>query len=98
MRTGSRSRRSTGRRPADSTAAGGVAVERTLLPRAALARARPEFVHGYRDEDGVQPAAPPAPYGSNGTFMVFRKLRQDVAAFRACGPCRPPTTSTARGT
>jgi len=41
-----------------------------------------EFVHGYRDEDGVFGAAPPAPFARNGTFMVFRKLRQDVARFR----------------
>jgi Dyp-type peroxidase family len=41
-----------------------------------------EFVLGYRDDDGVIPAAPTAPVGRNGTFMVFRKLHQDVAAFR----------------
>ena len=41
-----------------------------------------EFVLGYRDEDGVLPAAPAAPFSRNGTFMVYRKLAQDVAAFR----------------
>jgi Dyp-type peroxidase family len=41
-----------------------------------------EFVLGYRDEDGVLPDAPPAPFARNGTFMVYRKLEQDVAAFR----------------
>jgi Dyp-type peroxidase family len=41
-----------------------------------------EFVLGYRDDDGVMPRAPAAPVGRNGTFMVFRKLHQDVAAFR----------------
>lgn len=41
-----------------------------------------EFVHGYRDEDGVLPAAPPPPFARNGTFMVYRKLRQDVQRFR----------------
>jgi Dyp-type peroxidase family len=64
---------------------GGVAVERTLLPPR-RARWRPlepgEFVLGYPDEDGVLPDAPEEPYGRNGTFMVYRKLRQDVAAFR----------------
>jgi Dyp-type peroxidase family len=42
-----------------------------------------EFILGYRDEDGVVPAAPDDPYGTNGTFMVFRKLKQNVPAFRA---------------
>lgn len=41
-----------------------------------------EFVLGYPDEDDVLPAAPAAPYGLNATFMVFRKLYQDVAGFR----------------
>jgi Dyp-type peroxidase family len=41
-----------------------------------------EFVHGYRDEDGVIAAAPPPPFARNGTFMVFRKLRQNVRRFR----------------
>jgi Dyp-type peroxidase family len=42
-----------------------------------------EFVLGYPDEDGGVPPAPAAPYGRNGTFMVLRKLRQDVIGFRA---------------
>jgi Dyp-type peroxidase family len=42
-----------------------------------------EFVLGYADEDGGPPPAPAAPLGRNGTFMVWRKLRQDVAGFRA---------------
>jgi Dyp-type peroxidase family len=41
-----------------------------------------EFVLGYRDEDGVVAEAPAQPFGRNGTFMVVRKLGQDVAAFR----------------
>lgn len=41
-----------------------------------------EFVHGYRDEDKDLPAAPAAPFDRNGTFMVYRKLHMDVAAFR----------------
>jgi Dyp-type peroxidase family len=40
-----------------------------------------EFVLGYRDEDGVLPQAPLPPFARNGTFMVYRKLEQDVAAF-----------------
>jgi len=42
-----------------------------------------EFVLGYDDEDGGRPAAPARPFQRNGTFMVWRKLRQDVAGFRA---------------
>jgi Dyp-type peroxidase family len=40
-----------------------------------------EFVLGYRDEDGVLPDAPLPPFARNGTFMVYRKLEQDVRAF-----------------
>jgi Dyp-type peroxidase family len=50
--------------------------------RAQRSLALGEFVHGYRDEDGVLPAAPPSPFDRNGTFMVFRKLQQDVPRFR----------------
>jgi Dyp-type peroxidase family len=42
-----------------------------------------EFVLGYDDEDGGLPPAPAAPLHRNGTFMVWRKLHQDVAGFRA---------------
>jgi Dyp-type peroxidase family len=41
-----------------------------------------EFLHGYVDEDGSPPAAPAAPFDRNGTFVVYRKLAMDVAAFR----------------
>ncbi|MGH7653658.1 MAG: Dyp-type peroxidase [Gemmatimonadaceae bacterium] len=41
-----------------------------------------EFLHGYRDEDQGLPDAPAAPFDRNGTFMVYRKLHMDVAAFR----------------
>ena len=42
-----------------------------------------EFILGYPDEEGVLPAAPPpVELSSNGSYMVYRKLRQDVAAFR----------------
>jgi Dyp-type peroxidase family len=40
-----------------------------------------EFILGYRDEDGVIPEAPAAPFARNGTFMVYRKLEQNVDAF-----------------
>jgi Dyp-type peroxidase family len=42
-----------------------------------------EFVLGYEDEDSAPPPAPPAPFDRNATFMVWRKLHQDVAGFRA---------------
>lgn len=43
-----------------------------------------EFILGYEDEEGVLPSAPPPDELSrNGTFLVYRKLHQDVAAFRA---------------
>lgn len=47
-----------------------------------------EFVLGYEDEDSRDdperrlPKQPAAPYGRNGTYMVWRKLHQDVARFR----------------
>lgn len=42
-----------------------------------------EFVLGYRNELDEVPAMPtPEILGRNGTFVVFRKLHQDVAAFR----------------
>jgi Dyp-type peroxidase family len=41
-----------------------------------------EIVLGYEDEDGLLPPAPPAPLHRNATFMVVRKLHQDVAAWR----------------
>jgi Dyp-type peroxidase family len=41
-----------------------------------------EFILGYRDEDRVLPDAPVPPFARNGTFMVYRKLAQDVEAFR----------------
>jgi Dyp-type peroxidase family len=40
-----------------------------------------EFVLGYADGDGVEPDAPVDPLGRNGSFMVVRKLHQDVARF-----------------
>ncbi|HEV7475433.1 MAG TPA: Dyp-type peroxidase [Pyrinomonadaceae bacterium] len=44
-----------------------------------------EFVLGYPDEMNMQPAIPqPEVLGRNGTYVVFRKLHQRVAAFRRC--------------
>jgi Dyp-type peroxidase family len=43
-----------------------------------------EFLLGHRDEDGNLPDAPMAPFDKNATFMVYRKLHMDVAAFRRC--------------
>ena len=43
-----------------------------------------EFILGYPDEEDVLPAAPPPDeLSTNGSFLVYRKLHQDVAAFRA---------------
>lgn len=43
-----------------------------------------EFIFGYPDEENVEPTAPtPDELAANGSFLVYRKLRQDVAAFRA---------------
>jgi Dyp-type peroxidase family len=42
-----------------------------------------EFILGYPDEQGALPAAPPPDELSrNGSYLVYRKLRQDVAGFR----------------
>jgi Dyp-type peroxidase family len=41
-----------------------------------------EFLLGYKDQDQQMPMAPRGPLGTNGTYMVYRKLHQDVAAFR----------------
>jgi Dyp-type peroxidase family len=42
-----------------------------------------ELVLGYEDELGaIAPAPEPAELGRNGTYVVFRKLHQRVAAFR----------------
>jgi Dyp-type peroxidase family len=42
-----------------------------------------EFLHGHPDNDGVPGPAPLPPFDRNGTFLVYRKLAQDVAGFRA---------------
>jgi Dyp-type peroxidase family len=42
-----------------------------------------ELLLGYPDEQGATtPAPPPDELGVNGSFLVYRKLHQDVAAFR----------------
>ena len=42
-----------------------------------------EFILGYADEQGALPDTPdPDQFGVNGSYLVYRKLRQDVAAFR----------------
>ena len=41
-----------------------------------------EFIHGYPDEDGQTVSGPVGELLRNGTYMVYRKLRQDVVAFR----------------
>ena len=42
-----------------------------------------EFVLGHPDEDGAVPPAPPAPFDTDASYVVLRKLRQDVPGFRA---------------
>jgi Dyp-type peroxidase family len=68
----------------DKAAGGGVPLKggkwRALAPG--------EFILGYPDEDtrvdpkNRLPNAPVAPLGKNGTYMVWRKLYQDVALWR----------------
>src|SRR5678816_1675818 len=41
-----------------------------------------EFVLGYQDEMGGIQKTEPDVLGRNGTYVVFRKLYQNVAAFR----------------
>jgi Dyp-type peroxidase family len=42
-----------------------------------------ELLLGYRDEqDATTPAPPPDDFGINGSFLVYRKLYQDVATWR----------------
>jgi Dyp-type peroxidase family len=41
-----------------------------------------EFILGYRAVDGSFPAGPPPPLDRNSSFLVYRKLEQDVAAYR----------------
>jgi Dyp-type peroxidase family len=40
-----------------------------------------EFLLGYDNEDGEHPKGPRAPFGPNGTFMVYRKMTQHVDVF-----------------
>ncbi len=66
-------------------------VDAALLPGQGVRRSdgtwRPlragEIILGYPDEEGVQAASPTPPtLGRNGTYLIYRKLRQNVAAFR----------------
>jgi Dyp-type peroxidase family len=41
-----------------------------------------EFLLGHLDADGERSGAPSLPLAANGTFLVYRKLSQDVAGFR----------------
>ena len=68
----------------DAAAGGGVPLAGGSWRALALG----EFVLGYPDEDTLVdpqkrlPSAPADPLGRSGTYMVYRKLRQDVALFR----------------
>ncbi|HEX4345715.1 MAG TPA: Dyp-type peroxidase [Solirubrobacteraceae bacterium] len=69
----------------DAKAPGGGVPEKDGRWRALAAG---EFVLGYPDEDSRDdpkrrlPAAPADPLGKSGTYMVWRKLEQDVALWR----------------
>lgn len=56
----------------------------TRRPDGSWAPIKPgEFLLGYENESGAEPAAPePRELAINGTFIVYRKIYQDVAAFR----------------
>jgi Dyp-type peroxidase family len=41
-----------------------------------------EFLLGHRDLNGVRTPAPHGPLGENSTYLIYRKLGQDVVAFR----------------
>jgi Dyp-type peroxidase family len=41
-----------------------------------------EFILGHEDGDQARAPAPKGPLGHNGTYMVYRKLHQDVGLFR----------------
>ena len=72
-------------RASDAKAPGGGVLEKDGRWRALAAG---EFVLGYPDEDSRDdpkrrlPAAPADPLGKSGTYMVWRKLYQDVARWR----------------
>jgi Dyp-type peroxidase family len=71
--------------PAIAGAATGPRVGEGVLTRWRFWRklAAGEFILGRQDEGGLQAPAPAGPLGVEATFMVVRKLEQDVAGFRA---------------
>ncbi len=68
----------------DKTPGGGVPLAEGRWRPLALG----EFILGYEDEESRDdpdrglPSAPDAPLGRSGTYLVWRKLHQDVALFR----------------
>ena len=60
-----------------------------------------EFILGYEDEDRGPAPAPPAPFDRNASFMVWRKLHQDVARLprpaRRAGPAAGARRGARRG-
>ena len=60
-----------------------------------------EFVLGYEDEDRGPAPAPPAPFDRNASYMVWRKLHQDVGGLprpaRRAGPAAGARRGARRG-
>ena len=60
-----------------------------------------EFVLGYEDEDRGPAPAPPAPFDRNASYMVWRKLHQDVGRLprpaRRAGPAAGARRGARRG-
>lgn len=76
--------RGDGSHPDNVIGGGKVVSPHQYSPKRSWERLEPgEFLLGHKDEAAELPIAPkPALLGNNGTFLVFRKLHQNVASFR----------------
>jgi Dyp-type peroxidase family len=61
----------------------GTPANGTPLPRSWKSLPVGEFVLGHPDAEGVRGEVPAGGWATNGSYVVLRKLYQDVAAFRA---------------